>query len=153
MRFAPCKLWQLCLFGQTSGTLLVVLFGALCCRIAIAVCHTLGTYATCETASLQALGTCSPQQVSLIKIVPFSLQVVELQWKAYVDKLRESGTLSSTLSVCDVSGSMHGQPMEVRAQLCHAHGAFCYAGCIVQMWLLASCLQQISFGERPTAGC
>eukprot|EP00891_Asterochloris_glomerata_P008284 jgi/Astpho2/8284/Aster-x0811 len=46
-----------------------------------------------------------------------ALEVVELQWKAYVDKLRESGTLSSTLSVCDVSGSMHGQPMEVAIAL------------------------------------
>ena len=67
--------------------------------------------------------------------------MVELQWKAYVDKLRESGTLSSTMSVCDVSGSMHGQPMEVRARLC---GAVCQAGSIMHTYLLATRLQHIS---------
>lgn len=40
-------------------------------------------------------------------------QTMELQWKSYVTNLKKSGTLSSALSVCDVSGSMAGQPMEV----------------------------------------
>lgn len=43
-------------------------------------------------------------------------QTMELQWKSYVTNLKKSGTLSSALSVCDVSGSMSGQPMEV---CCH----------------------------------
>lgn len=42
-----------------------------------------------------------------------SIEVMEAQWKAYVEKLRESGELSSALAICDVSGSMEGQPMEV----------------------------------------
>lgn len=40
-------------------------------------------------------------------------QTMELQWKSYVTNLKKNGTLSSALSVCDVSGSMAGQPMEV----------------------------------------
>ncbi|OSX67327.1 hypothetical protein POSPLADRAFT_1072293 [Postia placenta MAD-698-R-SB12] len=32
--------------------------------------------------------------------------VIESQWKALVDKVRESGTLDNCLAVCDVSGSM-----------------------------------------------
>ena len=42
-----------------------------------------------------------------------SLETMELQWKSYVNNLKESGTLSNALAVCDVSGSMSGQPMEV----------------------------------------
>ena len=42
-----------------------------------------------------------------------SLQTMQLQWESYVKKLKESGTLSNALAVCDVSGSMTGQPMEV----------------------------------------
>ncbi len=41
------------------------------------------------------------------------LETMELQWKSYVNNLKESGTLSNALAVCDVSGSMSGQPMEV----------------------------------------
>ncbi len=42
-----------------------------------------------------------------------SLKTMELQWKDYVTKLKESGTLSSALAIADVSGSMMGEPMEV----------------------------------------
>lgn len=38
---------------------------------------------------------------------------MELQWKDYVAKLKASGTLSSTLAMADVSGSMSGLPMQV----------------------------------------
>ena len=34
----------------------------------------------------------------------------EMQWKIWVDKLRKSGLFESCLSVCDVSGSMPGNP-------------------------------------------
>ncbi len=40
-------------------------------------------------------------------------EVMEAQWRSYVDKLRQSGELSSCLAVADVSGSMEGQPMNV----------------------------------------
>lgn len=43
-------------------------------------------------------------------------QTMELQWKSYVTNLKKSGTLSSALSVCDVSGSMSGEPIQV----CHS---------------------------------
>ena len=52
--------------------------------------------------------------------------MVEAQWKSYVVKLRESGTLSSCLAVADVSGSMSfdgGQPLEVSRALQDLHGA------------------------------
>ncbi len=46
------------------------------------------------------------------------LETMELQWKSYVNKLKESGSLSNALAICDVSGSMSGQPMEVSFLLC-----------------------------------
>ncbi|CAL5227769.1 g10789 [Coccomyxa viridis] len=43
--------------------------------------------------------------------------VMEAQWKSYVDKLRQSGQLSSCLAVADASGSMYGEPMNVAIAL------------------------------------
>ena len=40
-------------------------------------------------------------------------QVSELQWRRMVDDLRAKGSLRNCISVCDVSGSMEGTPMEV----------------------------------------
>ncbi|KAF9613299.1 hypothetical protein IFM89_006809 [Coptis chinensis] len=40
-------------------------------------------------------------------------RVVELQWKRMVDDLSEKGKLQNYIAVCDVSGSMSGEPMEV----------------------------------------
>lgn len=42
-----------------------------------------------------------------------SLDTMELQWKDYVTKLKECGTLSSAVAMADVSGSMCGEPMQV----------------------------------------
>lgn len=42
-----------------------------------------------------------------------SLETMELQWNSYVSNLKASGTLASALAVCDVSGSMSGEPMQV----------------------------------------
>lgn len=39
--------------------------------------------------------------------------VGELQWQRMVQDLKESGKLSNAIAVCDVSGSMSGEPMEV----------------------------------------
>ncbi|XBH71575.1 hypothetical protein VPH35_099014 [Triticum aestivum] len=39
--------------------------------------------------------------------------VSELQWRRMVDDLRAKGSLRNCISVCDVSGSMTGTPMEV----------------------------------------
>ena len=49
-----------------------------------------------------------------------SLETMQLQWESYVRKLKESGTLSNALAVCDVSGSMSGQPMEVSCPACQS---------------------------------
>jgi len=43
--------------------------------------------------------------------------VSEMQWKSYVDNLKKVGLLDSALGVCDVSGSMIGDPMNVAIAL------------------------------------
>ncbi|XP_043716160.1 uncharacterized protein LOC122664422 [Telopea speciosissima] len=40
-------------------------------------------------------------------------KVAELQWQRMVDDLSKKGKLRNCISVCDVSGSMYGTPMEV----------------------------------------
>ncbi|KAH9329153.1 hypothetical protein KI387_001261 [Taxus chinensis] len=40
-------------------------------------------------------------------------EVAELQWKQMVEDMRKEGKFSSSLAVCDVSGSMEGTPMDV----------------------------------------
>ncbi|CAI9106082.1 OLC1v1005140C1 [Oldenlandia corymbosa var. corymbosa] len=44
-------------------------------------------------------------------------QVAELQWQRMVDDLAKNGKLKNCLSICDVSGSMSGIPMEVSVAL------------------------------------
>lgn len=45
------------------------------------------------------------------------MAVGELQWKSYVENLKKSGLFESALSICDVSGSMGGTPMEAAIAL------------------------------------
>ncbi|KAF9198269.1 hypothetical protein BGZ49_000944 [Haplosporangium sp. Z 27] len=45
------------------------------------------------------------------------VRTMEAQWKSYVERLAKSGTMDSTMAMCDVSGSMSGQPMEVAISL------------------------------------
>ncbi|KAK9665756.1 hypothetical protein RND81_14G133800 [Saponaria officinalis] len=44
-------------------------------------------------------------------------QVAELQWARMVDDLSKKGKLNNCMAVCDVSGSMYGDPMEVSVSL------------------------------------
>jgi len=44
-------------------------------------------------------------------------KVAELQWKRMVDDLKEKGSLTNCMAICDVSGSMNGEPMEVSVAL------------------------------------
>ncbi|ESR32868.1 hypothetical protein CICLE_v10004503mg [Citrus x clementina] len=44
-------------------------------------------------------------------------QVAELQWQRIVDDLMQKGKLRNCMAICDVSGSMHGTPMEVSVAL------------------------------------
>ncbi|XP_010468470.2 PREDICTED: uncharacterized protein LOC104748548 [Camelina sativa] len=44
-------------------------------------------------------------------------QVAELQWKRMVDDLKTKGSLSNCMAICDVSGSMEGDPIEVSVAL------------------------------------
>ncbi|KAG0246060.1 hypothetical protein BGX31_004714 [Mortierella sp. GBA43] len=46
-----------------------------------------------------------------------SIKTAEAQWKSYVDRLAKTGTMSSAMAMCDVSGSMSGTPMEVAIAL------------------------------------
>lgn len=39
------------------------------------------------------------------------------QWEAYVTRMQMSGVLNNAVAVCDVSGSMRGQPMQVAISL------------------------------------
>eukprot|EP00210_Caulerpa_lentillifera_P008934 g8525.t1 len=48
---------------------------------------------------------------------PNALTTIQVQWDAYVQKLKESGVLSNCLAICDVSGSMEGTPMKVAIAL------------------------------------
>ncbi|XP_046652378.1 uncharacterized protein LOC124343193 isoform X2 [Daphnia pulicaria] len=58
------------------------------------------------------------QFMTPISSLPEELMTVgELQWKSYVENLKKSGLFESCLSVCDVSGSMSGIPMEVAIAL------------------------------------
>ncbi|KAG0033273.1 hypothetical protein BGZ81_008858 [Podila clonocystis] len=45
------------------------------------------------------------------------VKTMDAQWNAYVDKLAEEGKMKSSLAICDVSGSMSGEPMEVAVAL------------------------------------
>ncbi|KAG0044172.1 hypothetical protein BGZ83_010581 [Gryganskiella cystojenkinii] len=45
------------------------------------------------------------------------VKTMEAQWKSYVERLGKTGTMNSTMAVCDVSGSMSGTPMEVAIAL------------------------------------
>ncbi|KAG0046211.1 hypothetical protein BGZ89_005373 [Linnemannia elongata] len=59
------------------------------------------------------------EATSLLNVDREELRVktVEAQWKSYVDRLAESGKMDSTIAICDVSGSMSGEPMEVAIAL------------------------------------
>ncbi len=67
------------------------------------------------------------------------LETMELQWKSYVNNLKESGTLSNALAVCDVSGSMSGQPMEVSPVMLISPYASCCILLLLHPVVVASC--------------
>ena len=49
--------------------------------------------------------------------IPSAVSEVNLQWLRLVEDTKASGKLPSALAVCDVSGSMRGEPMEVAVAL------------------------------------
>ena len=51
------------------------------------------------------------------KLHGMRLRVLEAQWGSLVQRLREAGKLDSALAVCDVSGSMSGEPISVALAL------------------------------------
>ncbi|XP_015902267.3 uncharacterized protein LOC107435223 [Ziziphus jujuba] len=51
------------------------------------------------------------------EIISSGDEIAELQWKRMVDELLNKGRLKNCIAVSDVSGSMHGIPMEVSVAL------------------------------------
>ncbi|KAH9930860.1 uncharacterized protein B0H18DRAFT_1116569 [Fomitopsis serialis] len=51
------------------------------------------------------------------KVRQMQMRVLEAQWTSLVQRLREAGSLDSALAVCDVSGSMAAQPIQVALAL------------------------------------
>ncbi|KAF9089965.1 hypothetical protein BGX23_006336 [Mortierella sp. AD031] len=45
------------------------------------------------------------------------IKTIEAQWESYIDRLAQTGKMDSSIAICDVSGSMSGQPMEVAIAL------------------------------------
>lgn len=66
-------------------------------------------------------GDCySPDDVPEINesdLSPDELSTIQVQWDAYVKKLKENGALTNCLAICDVSGSMWETPMMVAIAL------------------------------------
>ncbi|VAI19867.1 unnamed protein product [Triticum turgidum subsp. durum] len=58
-------------------------------------------------------GALLPHEIAASALSGVEDDVSELQWRRMVDDLRSKGALSNCISVCDVSGSMHGTPMHV----------------------------------------
>ncbi|CAO2834219.1 unnamed protein product [Amaranthus hypochondriacus] len=60
-----------------------------------------------------AAGAVLPHEIISSLNDPDGGVVAELQWKRMVDDMLKEGKLNNCISVCDVSGSMSGTPMEV----------------------------------------
>ncbi|KQK19864.1 uncharacterized protein LOC100845451 [Brachypodium distachyon] len=60
-----------------------------------------------------AAGALLPHEIAAAAYRGQEDEVSELQWRRMVDDLRAKGSLRNCISVCDVSGSMMGTPMEV----------------------------------------
>ncbi|KAL7809629.1 hypothetical protein V8C44DRAFT_142332 [Trichoderma aethiopicum] len=58
--------------------------------------------------SAAMLATLNPQGIIDAKVKEIEARVVDSQWKTLVQRIKDSGTLSSCIAVCDVSGSMCG---------------------------------------------
>ncbi|OTA05599.1 hypothetical protein A9Z42_0062960 [Trichoderma parareesei] len=58
--------------------------------------------------SASILASLRPQQIIDAKVREIEAKVVDSQWKTLVQRIKDSGTLSSCIAVCDVSGSMTG---------------------------------------------
>ncbi|PTB76364.1 hypothetical protein M440DRAFT_1401822 [Trichoderma longibrachiatum ATCC 18648] len=58
--------------------------------------------------SAAMLATLNPQGIIDAKVKEIEARVVDSQWKTLVQRIKDSGTLSSCIAVCDVSGSMTG---------------------------------------------
>uniref|UniRef100_A0A0E0QTB1 TROVE domain-containing protein n=1 Tax=Oryza rufipogon TaxID=4529 RepID=A0A0E0QTB1_ORYRU len=60
-----------------------------------------------------AAGALLPHEIASAAMRGEEDDVSELQWRRMVDDLRAKGSLRNCISVCDVSGSMSGTPMDV----------------------------------------
>uniref|UniRef100_A0A453T530 Uncharacterized protein n=1 Tax=Aegilops tauschii subsp. strangulata TaxID=200361 RepID=A0A453T530_AEGTS len=64
-----------------------------------------------------AAGAVLPHEIAAAAYRGEEDEVAELQWCRMVDDLRAKGSLRNCISICDVSGSMEGTPMEVAIAL------------------------------------
>ncbi|KAI4969659.1 hypothetical protein ZWY2020_000573 [Hordeum vulgare] len=64
-----------------------------------------------------AAGAVVPHEIAAAAYRGEEDEVAELQWRRMVDDLRAKGSLRNCISICDVSGSMEGTPMEVAIAL------------------------------------
>ncbi|KAM3214791.1 hypothetical protein ACQJBY_067011 [Aegilops geniculata] len=64
-----------------------------------------------------AAGAVLPHEIAAAAYRGEEDEVAELQWRRMVDDLRAKGSLRNCMSICDVSGSMEGTPMEVAIAL------------------------------------
>jgi hypothetical protein len=55
--------------------------------------------------------------ISAAQMEQHEMDLLNAQWLNYVNMVKECGSLTSTLAVVDVSGSMDGTPMEVATAL------------------------------------
>lgn len=46
-----------------------------------------------------------------------NVEIADLQFRSIIRNLREAGSFSNSLAICDVSGSMFGTPMDVAVAL------------------------------------
>ncbi|PTB66838.1 hypothetical protein BBK36DRAFT_1168358 [Trichoderma citrinoviride] len=61
-----------------------------------------------------------PQDLIDAKIREIEVKVVDAQWKTLVQRIKDSGTLSSCIAVCDVSGSMYDPRFKDRTAPVHS---------------------------------
>ena len=105
----------------------------------------------CRLLEVQAFLDADEVEEYTNRSTSLGLETMELQWKSYVNNLKESGTLSNALAVCDVSGSMSGQPMEVRPVMLITPHASCCILLLLHPVVVASCCRCMNIEEHMDA--
>ncbi|KAI6785483.1 uncharacterized protein J7T54_007126 [Emericellopsis cladophorae] len=75
-----------------------------------AMVHSVGAYDDTTPRLASDLAKLTPKQLLEYRKARLAAQVADGQWKTLVQRIRDAGTLRSSIAVCDVSGSM-GSPV------------------------------------------